>query len=233
MKNDFREFYDVDYIMHSYTDDELMHWEWPAGVRKYIDKIRTASGKWRYIYENDIKPGVQKGINKGKQILKEDVDFYKDAIDKAKKHKRFKDYKKATQKENPVDWRNRSEVTNSLGVESERNRKLGHPQGSSYNRGAALQRQRAEQQRAELKKRQERAAMENKAYRAKKKQAHEAMNNVTNKLFGNSPKKGSVPYTGDTKALAAQRAAEQDRLDRLRWEKRNRSMNGHRGRRRG
>ena len=31
--------------------DELMHWEWEKKNHKYIDKIRTASGGWRYIYD--------------------------------------------------------------------------------------------------------------------------------------------------------------------------------------
>lgn len=50
MKNDFREFYDEDYILHSMTEEEyLMHAS--GWGHKFLEKIRTASGKIRYIYE--------------------------------------------------------------------------------------------------------------------------------------------------------------------------------------
>lgn len=59
MKNDFREFYDENYILHSamsnLSEEELMHGEWLNKFRKYVDKIKTASGKWRYIYPEDLK----------------------------------------------------------------------------------------------------------------------------------------------------------------------------------
>lgn len=59
MKNDFREFYDEDYIIHSSMEnadeEELMHGEWLNKFRRYVDKVKTASGKWRYIYPEDLK----------------------------------------------------------------------------------------------------------------------------------------------------------------------------------
>jgi len=55
MKNDFREFYDENYIMHKAIDnlneDELMHFN----AHKYIDKIKDKFGKWRYIYNETKK----------------------------------------------------------------------------------------------------------------------------------------------------------------------------------
>lgn len=54
MKNDFREFYDKDYILHSMSEEEyIAHGEWANNLRKYIDKVRTRSGKWKYIYPED------------------------------------------------------------------------------------------------------------------------------------------------------------------------------------
>ena len=59
MKNDFREFYDENYIMHTAmsnaTEEELMHGEWTSNLRKYVDKVRTRTGKWKYIYPEDLK----------------------------------------------------------------------------------------------------------------------------------------------------------------------------------
>ena len=59
MKNDFRDFYDEEYIMHkayeNSTEEELMHGEWSSNIRKYIDKVRTRTGKWKYIYPEDLK----------------------------------------------------------------------------------------------------------------------------------------------------------------------------------
>lgn len=67
MKNDFRDFYDEDYIMHkayeNSTEEELMHGEWLNKFRKYIDKIRTRSGKWRYIYPEDVKDKLTEAKN--------------------------------------------------------------------------------------------------------------------------------------------------------------------------
>ena len=75
MKNDFRDFYDEAYIMHkayeNSTEEELMHGEWLNKFRKYIDKIKTASGKWRYIYPEDLK---EKAKDKVKSI-KRDADY--------------------------------------------------------------------------------------------------------------------------------------------------------------
>ena len=37
MKNDFREFYDTDYILHDLTDEDyLMHGEWSSNLRKFV-----------------------------------------------------------------------------------------------------------------------------------------------------------------------------------------------------
>ena len=59
MKNDFRDFYDEEYIMHkayeNSTEEELMHSEWASNLRKYVDKVRTRTGKWKYIYPEDLK----------------------------------------------------------------------------------------------------------------------------------------------------------------------------------
>lgn len=59
MKNDFREFYDEDYIAHA---SHMRGYSGSAAYRKnpfhtYIDKIKTATGKWRYIYPDQIKRG--------------------------------------------------------------------------------------------------------------------------------------------------------------------------------
>ena len=68
MKNDFREFYDEDYIRHSMSEEEyIAHGEWANNIRKYIDKVRTRSGKWKYIYPEDLK---KKAAN-----LKRDVSY--------------------------------------------------------------------------------------------------------------------------------------------------------------
>jgi hypothetical protein len=37
------------------NEDELMHGEWLNKFRRYVDKVKTASGKWRYIYPEDLK----------------------------------------------------------------------------------------------------------------------------------------------------------------------------------
>lgn len=59
MKNDFREFYDEDYIMHSMSDDELMHGgEWKNKAHRYINKIKTAFG-WKYVYPEDVNTAYQ------------------------------------------------------------------------------------------------------------------------------------------------------------------------------
>lgn len=56
MKNDFREFYDKNYILHSMSEEEyIAHGEWSNNIRKYVDKVRTRSGKWKYIYPEDLK----------------------------------------------------------------------------------------------------------------------------------------------------------------------------------
>ena len=64
MKNDFREFYDENYILHSamsnLSEEELMHGEWLNKFRRYVDKVKTASGKWRYIYPEDLKKAGEK-----------------------------------------------------------------------------------------------------------------------------------------------------------------------------
>ena len=85
MKNDFREFYDEDYIMHSMTEEELMHGEWANKFTRFVDKVRTKSGKWRYIYPEDLK--------KAANNLKRDVSYAARNV-KSKitgKNERFKD----------------------------------------------------------------------------------------------------------------------------------------------
>lgn len=102
MKNDFREFYDEDYILHStmtnLSEDELMHGEWLNKFRKYVDKIKTATGKWRYIYPEDLKKAGRKVLNKGKQILKEDAEFYKGVAKKINDKHHFNRVQKESKK---------------------------------------------------------------------------------------------------------------------------------------
>lgn len=54
------------------TEDDIEH-----SFHKYIDKIRTASGKWRYIYDR-AKKGVSKaiGLDKRKKLEKAAKNYY-------------------------------------------------------------------------------------------------------------------------------------------------------------
>lgn len=95
MKNDFREFYDEDYIMHSMTEEEyLMHAS--GWGKKFIDKIRTKFGKWRYIYPEDLKTlgnAAKDAAGKAKQQLKwageNAAQRTKEAVDYLKSNKKF------------------------------------------------------------------------------------------------------------------------------------------------
>lgn len=85
MKNDFREFYDKDYILHSMSEEEyIAHGEWANNIRKYIDKVRTRSGKWKYIYPEDLK--------KKAENVKRDVSYkVRNAVSKVTgKNRKFK-----------------------------------------------------------------------------------------------------------------------------------------------
>ena len=57
MKNDFREFYDEDYILHTAvdnTDDEyIAHGKLLNAIHKYIDKFKNRKGKWVYVYPDN------------------------------------------------------------------------------------------------------------------------------------------------------------------------------------
>lgn len=80
MKNDFREFYDENYIMHTAmsnaTEEDLMHGEWTSNLRKYVDKVRTRTGKWKYIYPEDLKKkaeNVKRDVSYAARNLKSKV----------------------------------------------------------------------------------------------------------------------------------------------------------------
>lgn len=51
MKNDFREYYDVDYILHSVTEEDYLEHGLKDRIHKYIKKLKNKYGKWRYIYK--------------------------------------------------------------------------------------------------------------------------------------------------------------------------------------
>ena len=55
MKNDFREYYDEDYIMHG---------EWNNRFTRFVDKVKTKSGNWRYIYPEDIRKEKLKKVKR-------------------------------------------------------------------------------------------------------------------------------------------------------------------------
>lgn len=63
MKNDFREFYDEDYILHNMVDEEYLEHANGWG-HKFIDKIRTKFGKWRYVYPEDVNTVYQQEQHK-------------------------------------------------------------------------------------------------------------------------------------------------------------------------
>lgn len=59
MKNDFREFYDESYILHSISSDEgYIEHGLLQKAHKYIKKIKDKYGEWRYIY--DLKKKMRK-----------------------------------------------------------------------------------------------------------------------------------------------------------------------------
>ena len=56
MKNDFREFYDEDYILHTAvegSEDEYITHSLRSTIHKYIDKFKNRLGKWVYVYPED------------------------------------------------------------------------------------------------------------------------------------------------------------------------------------
>ena len=67
MKNDFREFYDEEYIMHTAVegsdDDYLEHGRLLNAIHRYIDKYKARSGKWVYVYPEEVRKG-QEGTSK-------------------------------------------------------------------------------------------------------------------------------------------------------------------------
>ena len=68
MKNDFREFYDENYILHSAMsntdeDDHLEHGRLLNAIHRYIDKYKARSGKWVYVYPDEVRKG-QEGTSK-------------------------------------------------------------------------------------------------------------------------------------------------------------------------
>lgn len=74
MKNDFREFYDEDYILHSAMegsseDDYLVHGKLLNAIHKYIKKWKNRHGNWVYQYpEQNVGKTVRRILGENKAI---------------------------------------------------------------------------------------------------------------------------------------------------------------------
>lgn len=73
MKNDFREFYDEDYVAQSImaeeSDDYIAHGRILNAIHKYIDKFKNKKGKWVYVYPGDnVNAAAGRAVNEAKAL---------------------------------------------------------------------------------------------------------------------------------------------------------------------
>ena len=105
MKNDFREFYDKNYIAHNMTNetDELTHADWASNLRKYVDKVRTKSGKWKYIYPEDLKRDISYSVrNAVSKVTGKNKTFKKTARDRYNDYQNYRTPYGSMGKDKPI-----------------------------------------------------------------------------------------------------------------------------------